>query len=122
MTAYGQNYRNDRKEELNQKERDRYTEMTKIKLTCKIFGAKHYTKHTSLHLRSRRHQDALNKLSADEETNENISDIIYMSNNDISNTINPKKKISCDDIKKIVDDEPNYKIEHNTIKNKYQNY
>ena len=41
-----------------------------------------------------------------------------MSNNDIKNTINPKKKISYDDIKKIVEDEPNYKVEHNNMKNK----
>ena len=41
-----------------------------------------------------------------------------MPNNDIKNTINPKKKISYDDIKKIVEDEPNYTIENNNIKNK----
>ena len=41
-----------------------------------------------------------------------------MPNNDIKNTINPKKKVSCDDIKKIVEDEPNYKVEHNNMKNK----
>ena len=40
-----------------------------------------------------------------------------MPNNDIKNTINPKKKISYDDIKKIVEDEPNYKVEHNNMKN-----
>ena len=42
-----------------------------------------------------------------------------MPNNEIKkNTINPKKKISYDDIKKIVEDEPNYKIESNNIKNR----
>ena len=43
-----------------------------------------------------------------------------MPNNDIKNTINPKKKVSYDDIKKIVEDErePNNKIENNNIKNK----
>ena len=41
-----------------------------------------------------------------------------MPNNDIKNTINPKKKVSYDDIKKIVEDEPNYKVEQNNIKNK----
>ena len=41
-----------------------------------------------------------------------------MPNNDIKNTINPKKKVSYDDIKKIVEDEPNYKVENNNIKNK----
>ena len=41
-----------------------------------------------------------------------------MPNNDIKNTINPRKKVSYDDIKKIVEDEPNYKIENNNIKNK----
>ena len=50
-----------------------------------------------------------------------------MPNNDIKNTINPKKKVSYDDIKKIIEDEreafallrePNYKIENNNIKNK----
>ena len=40
-----------------------------------------------------------------------------MPNNDIKNTINPKKKISYDDIKKIVEDKPNYKVEHNNMKN-----
>ena len=47
-----------------------------------------------------------------------------MPNNDIKNTINPKKKVSCDDIKKIVEDErePNYKVEHNNMKNKSKNY
>ena len=40
-----------------------------------------------------------------------------MPNNDIKNTINPKKKVSYEDIKKIVEDEPNYKVEHNNIKN-----
>ena len=34
------------------------------------------------------------------------------------NTINPKKKVSYDGIKKIVEDEPNYKVENNNIKNK----
>ena len=41
-----------------------------------------------------------------------------MPNNDIKNTINPKKKVSYDDIKKIVEDEPNYKVEHKNFKNK----
>ena len=41
-----------------------------------------------------------------------------MPNNDIKNTINPKKKVSYDDIKKIVEDEPNYKVEHNNMNNK----
>ena len=41
-----------------------------------------------------------------------------MPNNDIKNTINPKKKVSYEDIKKIVEDEPNYKVEHNNMKNK----
>ena len=41
-----------------------------------------------------------------------------MPNNDIKNTINPKKKASYDDIKKIVEDEPNYKVENNNIKHK----
>ena len=40
-----------------------------------------------------------------------------MPNNDIKNTINPKKKVSYEDIKKIVEDEPNYKVEHNNMKN-----
>ena len=40
-----------------------------------------------------------------------------MPNNEIKNTINPKKKVSYDDIKKIVEDEPNYKVENNNIKN-----
>ena len=43
-----------------------------------------------------------------------------MPNNDLKNTINPKKKIGYDDIKKIVEDEPNYKVEHNNMKNKSQ--
>ena len=41
-----------------------------------------------------------------------------MPNNDIKNTINPKKKVSYGDIKKIVEEEPNYKVEHNNMKNK----
>ena len=41
-----------------------------------------------------------------------------MPNNDIKNSINPKKKISYDEIKKIVEDEPNYKVENINIKNK----
>ena len=41
-----------------------------------------------------------------------------MPNNDIKYTINPEKKVSYEDIKKIVEDEPNYKVEHNNIKNK----
>ena len=43
-----------------------------------------------------------------------------MPNNDIKNTINPKKKVSYDDIKKIVEDEPNYKVENINIKNKFK--
>ena len=39
-----------------------------------------------------------------------------MPNNDIKNTINPKKKVSYDDIKKIVEDKPNYKVENDDIK------
>ena len=45
-----------------------------------------------------------------------------MPKNDIKNTINPKKKVSYDDIKKIVEEEPNYKVENNNIKNKSKNY
>ena len=45
-----------------------------------------------------------------------------MPQNDIQNTINPKKKVSYDDSKKIVEDEPNYKVENNNIKNKTKNY
>ena len=43
-----------------------------------------------------------------------------MPNNGIKDTINPKKKVSYDDIKKIVEDErePNNKVENNNIKNK----
>ena len=41
-----------------------------------------------------------------------------MPNHDIKNTINPRTKTSYDDIKKIVEDEPNYKIENNNIKHK----
>ena len=41
-----------------------------------------------------------------------------MPNNDTKNTINPKKKISYGDIKKIVEDEPNYEVENNNIQNK----
>ena len=41
-----------------------------------------------------------------------------MPNNDIKNTINPKKKVSYDDNKKIVEDAPDYKVENNNIKNK----
>ena len=41
-----------------------------------------------------------------------------MPNNDIKNTINPKKKVSYDDIKKIVEEgSENKHLEHN-IKNK----
>ena len=51
-----------------------------------------------------------------------------MPNNDLKNTINPKKKVSYYDINKIVEDDarneprvlrgPNYKVENNNIKNK----
>ena len=41
-----------------------------------------------------------------------------MPNNDIKNTINPEKEVSYDDIKKIVEDEPNNKVENNGSKNK----
>ena len=50
-----------------------------------------------------------------------------MPNHDMKNTINPKKKVSYDDIKKIVEAEreafallrePNYKVEHNNMKKK----
>ena len=41
-----------------------------------------------------------------------------MPNNDIKSTLNPKKNVSYDDIKKIVEDEPNYKVENSNIKHK----
>ena len=51
-----------------------------------------------------------------------------MPNNGIKNTINPKKKVSYADIKKIVEDDarneprvlrdPNYNVEHNNMKSK----
>ena len=44
-----------------------------------------------------------------------------MPNNDTKNIKNPKKKVSYDDIKKILEDEPNYKVENNNIKNKSKN-
>ena len=45
-----------------------------------------------------------------------------MPNNDIKNTINPKKKVSYDDIKKIVEERSENKhLEHNNMK-KSKNY
>ena len=42
-----------------------------------------------------------------------------MPNNDIKNTRNPKKKVSYDDIKKIVEEgSENKHLEHSNIKNK----
>ena len=76
LSEYARDYYNDRKEEIKQKERDKYAEMTKIKLTCVICGAKHNKKNTPLHLRSRRHQEALAKLKRNEVNEDNISDNI----------------------------------------------
>ena len=41
--------------------------------------------------------------------------------NNIKNNINPKKKIKYDDIKKIVEDEANYKNENTYLENNINN-
>ena len=59
----GRDYYNERKEEICNKNKKRYDEITSVKVTCEVCGTVHNKKNKPLHLRSKKHQEALNNLN-----------------------------------------------------------
>ena len=62
-------YYNERSETICAKHRQRYNEITSVKMTCDVCGTVHNKKNKPLHLRSKKHQEALNNLN----NNNNVS-------------------------------------------------
>ena len=56
-------YYNTKKEEINIKHKKRYDEITSSKMTCEVCRTIHNKKNKPLHLRSKKHQEALNNLN-----------------------------------------------------------
>ena len=56
-------YYETRSETICAKPRQRYNEVTSVKMTCDICGSIHNKKNKPLHLRSKKHQEALNNLN-----------------------------------------------------------
>ena len=67
-------YYNARKEEICSKHRQKYNEVTILKMTCELCGTVHNKNNKPLHLRSKKHQEALNNLS-------NINNVSLQSEN-----------------------------------------
>ena len=55
-------YYNDRKKDICEKHRQKYNEMTRAKITCDVCGGVHNTKNTPTHIRTKKHQDAINNI------------------------------------------------------------
>ena len=53
-------YYNEKSETICAKNRRRYNEITSVKMTCNVCGTVHNKKNKPLHLRSKKHQEALN--------------------------------------------------------------
>ena len=56
-------YYNERKDEICSKQRQKYNEMTSVKITCEVCGGVHNKKNTPTHTRTKQHQEALNNLN-----------------------------------------------------------
>ena len=67
-------YYYERKDEICEKNRQRYNETTSVKMTCEVCGTIHNKKNKPLHLRSKKHQEALNNLN-------NINNVSLQSDN-----------------------------------------
>ena len=70
----GREYYNEKKDEICEKHRQRHNEITGVKITCDVCGTVHNKKTKPLHLRSKRHQEALNNLN-------NINNVQLQSDN-----------------------------------------
>ena len=68
-------YYETRKETICQKHRQKYNEITSVKITCDVCGTVHNKKNKPLHLRSKKHQEALKNLN-------NINNV-SLQNNDL---------------------------------------
>ena len=55
-------YYNDRKEEICEKHRQKYNEMTRVKIICDVCGGVHNKKNTPKHIRTKKHQEAINNI------------------------------------------------------------
>ena len=55
-------YYNERKEEICMKHRQKCTEITSVKITCKVCGGVHNKKNTPTHIRTKKHQEAINNI------------------------------------------------------------
>ena len=67
-------YYNSKKEEINIKHKKRYEDITSVKMTCNVCGTVRNKKNKPLHLRSKKHQEALNNLN-------NINNVSLQSDN-----------------------------------------
>ena len=56
-------YYEKRQEHICAKRKQRYNEITSVKMTCDVCGTDHNKKNKPLHLRSKKHQEALNNLN-----------------------------------------------------------
>ena len=68
-------YYRERKDVICEKNRQRYNEITSEKMTCEVCGTIHNKKNKPLHLRSKKHQEALNNLNNSNNVHQQ-SDII----------------------------------------------
>ena len=59
----GKEYYEQKQDEICAKHRQRYNEITSVKMTCEVCGTIHNKKNKPLHLRSKKHQEALNNLT-----------------------------------------------------------
>ena len=70
----GKEYYEQRQGEICAKHRQRYNEITSVKMTCEVCKTIHNKKNKPLHSRSKKHQEALNNLN-------NINNVSSESNN-----------------------------------------
>ena len=76
LNEKNRNYYNEKKEDICIKNKKRYDEVTSVKMTCEVCGTIHNKKNKPLHLRSKKHQEALRNL--------NIINNVQLQSDDIS--------------------------------------
>ena len=74
ISEQGKEYYETRSETICAKHRQRYNEITSAKMTCDVCGSIHNKKNKPLHLRTKKHKEALNNLN-------NINNVSLQSDN-----------------------------------------
>ena len=64
LNEKNRNYYNEKKEDICIKNKKSYDEVTSVKMTCEVCGTIHNKKNKPLHLRSKKHQEALRNLNS----------------------------------------------------------